>query len=67
MDNWMVRTAIVAGLTYAAVRFLPVGVVGKTVAIAVGGVAAAGIVAANVPLLGSVLNGRLPLLSSTSA
>lgn len=67
LTSWPVRAAIVAGLTYAAYRYLPLGSVGKTVAIAVGGVATASIVAGNIPLLGNALSGQLPGLSSSQS
>jgi hypothetical protein len=61
LSSWYVRAGIVAGLTWIAYRYLPVDTVGKTVALAIGGVAAASIVAANVPLVGTALSGRLPI------
>jgi hypothetical protein len=64
MDSPFIRAAIVAGLTYAAYRWLPLGVVGKTITLAVGGVSVVGVLAPAVPLLGNALNGRLPMVSA---
>jgi hypothetical protein len=66
LSSWYVRAGIVAGITWAAWKYLPLGPVGKTVALAVGGVAAASIVAGNVPLIGNALAGRLPLPMPTT-
>lgn len=65
-DSFPVRLAVVIGLTVAAYKFLPkvvpleAGVV-KALSLAIGGVAGATIVAGNVPLVGQLLDGRLPL------
>jgi hypothetical protein len=61
LSQWWARAAIVGGLTWLAYKYLPVGSVGKTVVLAVGGVAAAGIVAGSIPMVGMALAGRLPL------
>lgn len=61
-----VRAGIVAGLTWAAYKYLPVGTVGKTIVLAVGGVAATSIVAGAVPLLGNALAGQLPMLPAAT-
>lgn len=62
LNTWWARAGIVAGLTWVAWKYLPgLNATGKTVVLAVGGVAAASIVAANVPLVGSALSGRLPM------
>jgi hypothetical protein len=60
LDNPLVRLAIVAGLTYAAWRYLP-NTVSKTIALAVGGTSGAVIVGNAVPLVGSLMAGRLPV------
>jgi hypothetical protein len=59
-SSWYFRAGVVAGLTWLAYRYIPVPGPGKTAIVALGAVSIAGIVAANVPLLGQVLAGRLP-------
>ena len=62
LNSWWARAALVAGGTYLAWRYIPnLGPTGKTVVLAIGGVSAAAIVANNVPLIGTVLAGRLPM------
>lgn len=67
LQSWPARVAIVAGFTYLAYRFLPVGSVGKTIVLAIGGVSAAGIMAAHVPLLGAAVTGQLPGVTTGTA
>lgn len=69
MDDFLskplVRAGIVAGLTYLAYKYAPAGV-GKTVALAVGSVAAVGVASQAVPMIGSVLNGYLPVATASA-
>lgn len=67
LDHWLVRLGVVVGATWAAHKFLPLGAVGKTVVLAVGGISGAAIVAANVPLVNAVMAGRLPVSASSSS
>jgi hypothetical protein len=60
LSSWWFRAGVVAGLTWAAYRYLPVPGVGKTAIVAVGAVSIAGIIGSNIPLLGSVMQGQLP-------
>jgi hypothetical protein len=60
-STWYFRAAVVAGLGFLAYRFLPVPPVGKTAIVALTAFGVAGAVAAGVPIVGSVLQGRLPL------
>jgi hypothetical protein len=63
-SKWWFRAAVLAGLTYAAYRWLPVGTIGKTVTLAIGGVA----VASTLPVVGSVIGGgALPKLPVAAA
>lgn len=59
LSSWVVRVGVIAGLTYAAYKYLPLGNVGKTVALAIGGVSAAGVVTANVPLAAQLISGNV--------
>jgi len=61
LSSWYFRAGIVAGLTWLAYRYIPVPGPGKTAIVALGAVSIAGIMAANMPLIGQVLAGRLPL------
>lgn len=62
LSQWWVRAGIVAGLTWAAYKYLPIPNVGKTLVLAIGGVAAAGVVAGSVPLVREALAGQVPML-----
>ena len=66
LNSWYVRAALVAGATYVAYKYAPAGA-GKTIALAIGGISVAGIVAGSVPLVGQVMAGRLPLSASQPA
>jgi hypothetical protein len=61
LSSWYVRAGIVAGLTWLAYRYIPVPGPGKTAIVALGAVSVAAIVANNVPLIGQVMAGRLPM------
>jgi hypothetical protein len=61
LSSWYFRAGIVAGLTWLAYRYVPVAGAGKTAIIALGAVSIAGILSSNVPLVGQVLAGRLPM------
>lgn len=65
LSKWYVRAAIVGGITYFAYKYAPAGV-GKTIALAVGGVSMAGIIGTNVPALGAVMNGYLPVSTASA-
>lgn len=66
-STWYFRVGVIAALTWAAHKYLPLGPVGKTISLAIGGISAAGIVAQNVPLVASALNGQLPATATTTA
>lgn len=59
----LVRAGIVAGLTYLAYRHLPAGV-GKTLALAIGGMATTSVLSQSFPLIGNVLQGQLPVAAA---
>jgi len=66
LNTWYFRAAVVAGLGVLAYRFLPVPAVGKTAIVALTAFGVAGAVASGVPLVGSVLAGRLPLPAAST-
>ena len=67
LTSWPVRAAIVGGLTFLAWKYAP-NAIAKTVALAVGGVSTAYVIASGVPLVSGLLAGQLPgVNSSTSA
>lgn len=65
MGNWMVRVAVVGGLTWLGLKYAPAGV-GKSAVLAIGAVSIAGIVGTNVPALGQLISGQIPSLPASS-
>jgi hypothetical protein len=65
-STWYFRAGVVAGLGFLAYRFLPVPAVGKTAIVALTAFGVAGAVASGVPMVGNVLQGRLPLPQAAS-
>jgi hypothetical protein len=71
LSSWYIRAALVGFGTYFAWKHLPIGPVGKTITLAIGGVATAGIVAGNSPIVAQLLAGNvggiLPTATTTTA
>lgn len=66
-DNWLIRAAVVTGLTWAAYKYLPAGSVFRMGAVAVGALSLTSIIGAQVPLVASLIQGRLPLNGTPAA
>lgn len=65
-SSWFIRAAIVGGITWGAVKFAPAGAP-KMIALAIGSMAVASIVAGNIPLVANVLAGNLLPAPAASA